>query len=251
MRKLILVLLFTPAFFQTFSYAGQMPLKIMSFNLHCLEDNWVKRLEIFAQEAARISPDIISLQEVCTTETENGIQFLKEKLMMAGYPLQELRVQYTHKSWDKYYEHLVILTKNKIEYSKQGYLPPSPFLRGYVALKIKGKWFLNTHLEFLDGNYRTEEVKFLMNIFPSEQHVIMGDFNSSPTEEDLVLFHHAGYRSYFPGPTFPAHAPQTTIDGFWLSSNFAYSRADVIRFFQNEYAGTYLSDHFAVLISIY
>lgn len=252
------VLLFslTLFFFSTLSFAQNSPgrtpgFSALTFNLHCFDENWEKRLDLLAKEVALLSPTVLAFQEVCTSETASMIEALREKLIKAGYPLQETAAQFTHRAWDKYDEYVIMMSKEPVEGIEQGFLPASPLMRGYVAFKIRGRYFVNTHLEHLDPKYRKEEIEFLTSLFSTGPHVIMGDLNSNPKNVEQNSFKELGYTPFFAGATYPSQKPLSTYDGFWVSKDFEFSSTSTVKtVFTQTYDGLFLSDHVGVLLRL-
>lgn len=235
----------------TMTYAKTNSLSALSFNLHCFENQWEKRLEILAKEIAQLSPSVLAFQEVCTSENASMIDALKDKLLASGYPLQETSSIFTHRAWDKYDEHIVIMSKEKAEAIESGLLPPSPLQRAYVSIKVQNIFFVNTHLEHLDPKYRKEEINFLIKNFAARPHIIMGDLNSNPKNQEQRAFFDSGYTPFFTGPTYPSTKPTMTFDGFWVSQEVSKQPvANTARVFEQSYDGLFLSDHTGVLFKL-
>ncbi len=172
MKNLILFLSFL-LFFSTFA----SELKILTFNIHCMKDDWKFRLEKISDYLASSSPEFIFLQEVCSQKGgEDQILFLKKKLQEKGYPLLQIEAQFTHIAWDIYEEYIVSFSKVQANKVQKGLLPRSPLERGYIGMNYNGDWFINTHLEFHENYYyhRERQIKFLIDNFSRTSHIILG-----------------------------------------------------------------------------
>jgi endonuclease/exonuclease/phosphatase family metal-dependent hydrolase len=228
--------------------------QMVTMNLHCMLDQWQQRLPLILDEIAKQSPDVISFQEVCTNPLsgESQIDFIKNYLATKNYPIQSSEIQYTHPAWGQYDEHLLILGKHPAAQNEHGLLPPSLLQRAYVALKINHTWYINTHLEYrdVDSSIRKEQIVFLINRFIDQQHVIMGDFNSSPKSFEQNGLYQKGYFPFFPDRTFTGDSSnlENAIDGFWFNShllNFVH-KIRGLAFLKEPVDGLRLSDHYAV-----
>lgn len=246
MIKIVLML-----FLMTLSVQAQTePIHAISFNLHCVLEDWKMRIDEIAKHMARARPDFIAFQEVCIDQFNDMPQGILEALARHGYPVASHHIQYGHMAWDKYDEYLMVISRHPIQREEKGFLPKSPLQRSYLAYKVNGIWLINVHLEYRDdwASYRAEQVRFLIDKFKGRPHIIMGDFNSEPTSFEQTLFHDRGYKSYFPGPSRPANNPTMAIDGFWVSpelqGRLSGSRSELL--FKQSHGGIYLSDHLGV-----
>ena len=231
--------------------------KILTLNIHCSHNNWKFRLTHILDKVAQISPDVIAFQEVCEEVSNREMQsaFIKSYLIKKGYPFQAMAEQFTHYAWDnKFKEFVLLISKHKVESIDKGFLPVSPLQRGYVAFLINNVWFINTHLEYKKENtsFREEQINFLMNRYQHLPHVIMGDFNSSPSSVEQSLFIQNDYKDYFPGNTHVNAGDgnaSARIDGYWFS-NLLFNEINFLGgeiILKEKVNGQYLSDHFAVV----
>ena len=226
--------------------------EIFSMNLHCAIEEWEFRVNTILDEVVKINPDIISFQEVCVNKKLNMISFIKNGLMNRGYHSKKVESFFTHKAWDKYDEYILMFSKLDVQKSIKEFLPKSPIIRGYIALKIQGTWYLNVHLEHRRdyAKYRKEQIHYLINKFSSSPHFIMGDFNSSPWDEEQTELHENKYQFYFPGLTHPQPNPTRAIDGFWISNQVMGIKFEAARLFEEAVNGIFLSDHLAVKLKV-
>jgi endonuclease/exonuclease/phosphatase family metal-dependent hydrolase len=232
--------------------------QIVTMNIQCFAGNWKFRLSRILDTFIELSPDVIGLQEVCEDRVNNvsQIEFIRSYLSGQtsgrGYNIQGLEAQLTHQAWGQYEESLVLLTKLKVSAVDKGLLPPSLLQRGYVAFQINRVWYVNTHLEYLPENAlaRRNQFEFLMGRFAGQDHIIGGDFNSSPDSEEQAELKKRGYFDIFPGDSHLGSSGDSTlkIDGFWISPKLrsAISRISSEIFLNQKVQDQYLSDHFAV-----
>jgi endonuclease/exonuclease/phosphatase family metal-dependent hydrolase len=223
-------------------------------NLHCLNDDWKFRFTHIINKIVELSPDIVSLQEVCINPKtgDNAIDYLKSELSRKGYPVAADLSLYTHKAWDQFDEYILIISKKTISAYDSQLFPPSLLQRGYVALKFNDIWFINTHLEYRsdNSNFRNQEIEILRQHFNNTPHVIMGDFNSAPDSIEQSQLGKNGYMSLFPNKSFQGNDGNfaDNIDGFWISPVLrSYTtRASTSVHLNYLVDGKALSDHFAV-----
>ena len=229
--------------------------KTLSINTHCFEDDWQRRLDYICQFITQNDIDVISFQEVCEYDQGNATDYILQKLNDYGYPVNSFCKRFSHMAWNKYREHVLILSKHHAEDIRDADLPHSPFQRVYVALKIKGCWFVNTHLEFQEEwkDYRRNQIEFLASEWKNEQALIMGDFNSNMVDEEQGAFSRDHFAPVFPGKTFPSEAPQTAIDGFWLLNTLRHNNPNILGkllFTDKINEHHYASDHLGVFVEI-
>ncbi|MBK7961941.1 MAG: endonuclease/exonuclease/phosphatase family protein [Bdellovibrionales bacterium] len=236
----------------------QVPLKLVTMNIQCFAGDWQFRLSQILDKFIELSPEVIGLQEVCVDKEskQSQIEFIRNYLLNRPwgktYDLRGLESQFTHEAWGRYDESLVILTKLKVSAVDKGFLPVSLLQRGYVAFLIDGVWYINTHLEYKSENAqaRKSQIEFLVGRFAKQNHVIGGDFNSSPDSEDHARFRREGYLDIFPGDSHLGSDGNSSlrIDGFWISPKFrnAISGISSEVFLNKKVQDQYLSDHFAI-----
>ena len=194
-------------------------LKAFSMNLHCLENDWQKRINTILDSLAAEDISVFAFQEVCIGNGQNQATYLLDKLR-GRYPEDWThQLVYTHRAWDRYDEYLMVIVRGRDAPAQAGTLPASALQRGFIAIRSGGIWVINIHLEYHPDNvnFRREQIEYLVDQFHAVPHIIMGDFNSSPNMDEQRLFHDQGYRAHFPGPTYPATRPEWAIDGFWVS----------------------------------
>ncbi|MBL7671369.1 MAG: endonuclease/exonuclease/phosphatase family protein [Bdellovibrionaceae bacterium] len=235
-----------------------VPLRLVTMNVQCFTGDWQFRLSQILDSFIELSPDVIGLQEVCVDKEskQSQIEFIRNYLVNRPwgktYGLRGIESQFTHEAWGRYDESLVILTKLEVSAVDKGFLPASLLQRGYVAFLIDGVWYINTHLEYKSENAqaRKNQIEFLMGRFAKQNHVIGGDFNSSPDSQDQARLRGEGYLDIFPGDSHLGSDGNSSarIDGFWISPKFrsAISGISSEVFLNKKVQDQYLSDHFAI-----
>ena len=197
---------------------AQTPMNLISVNLHCQNDAWRVRYGYILDEIScqgsrhRFVPGSLRL------DGDGGVDFLEEGLRQRGWNYKASLQEFSHVSFDRYKEYVVIFAKAEASNVFRGKLPESPLQRSYVALKVQGTWFVNLHLEYRDewASYRGSQVRFLVDKFKSEPVVLMGDWNSQHFSDEQSYLRASGFRPIFPGESFPSRGPNVAIDGFWF-----------------------------------
>ncbi len=227
MKALLFLILF-PAL----SFASDM--KIFSMNLHCGLDDWKARMDTVVEEILRNDPDIIGLQEVCFNSEMNMAAYIRSELDKGGYKVLTFETYDTHRSFIKYQEQLLMISKHKSDEAVTGELPGVSVLRnGYVAIRLGQFWFLTSHLHFALPMIRKSQYKFINQKFGKTKTIIFGDLNSNPNDGETNLLKFSGWESFFDGPTYPSSNPDKTFDGFWMTKSF-----------HNEVLSTAIGRHF-------
>lgn len=238
----------------TASVQAQNRRTMITINLHCMLDQWQRRLPIILDQIISQSPDIIAFQEVCSNPStgESQIAYINNYLNHRAYPIHSSEIIYAHAAWGKYDEHLMIVSKHSAIQTDKGLLPASLLQRVFVALKINDIWYINTHLAYrdVDAQNRKDQLQFIINRFASDRHIIMGDFNSSPKSWEQSELYNRGYYPFFPDRTFTGDSSnlEFAIDGFWFDPKIL-KKIHAIRghaFLKDPVDGLRLSDHYAV-----
>jgi endonuclease/exonuclease/phosphatase family metal-dependent hydrolase len=160
--------------------------------------------------------------------------YIRSELNKGGYNVRTLESYDTHRSFIKYQEQLLILSRHDREEVLKGELPGVSFLRnGYVAIRLGDFWFLTSHLHFALPMIRKSQYKFIDQKFGQMKAIIFGDLNSNPESGETGVLKIAGWESYFDGPTYPSSDPTKTFDGLWMTESF-----------HNEVLSTAMDRHF-------
>lgn len=251
MRKYILLITIVIAFSVVDAFASS---KLFSMNIHCMKNSWKQRVSLILDEAIKERSDFINLQEICIYKDESVndfiLSYLKEKTGIQWHA----NIHFMHLAWDKYDEFIGLYTKHSPTDIDAGFLPISPLRRAYVATKVNDIWYVGIHLEHSDswGEYRKEQINFLLNKFGNKKTVLMGDFNSGYEWPEQKIFIDSNWNSYFPGLTYPSHKPYKGIDGFWTSPDLKVNIRQVKMILNTPKSVNneliYLSDHFGVFM---
>lgn len=220
-------------------------------NLHCGLDDWKKRMDVVVNEIVRLNPDVIGLQEVCYNDEMNMAKYIGESLSKKGYPVKSLITIDTHRSFIRYQEQLLLISRHVSQDTDSGYLPGPGILRnGYVSFRIGHLRFLTTHLHFALPAIRRSQYEFLQEKFGRQGIVAFGDMNSNPENSETNVLKKAGWVPFYDGPTYPSDNPTKTFDGFWMSERFheEVMATTIERLFLNQ--RNQPSDHLGISLSI-
>lgn len=240
-------------------------LRIATLNLHCLLEEWDRRVPMIVAELAELDPDVIALQEVCREEGgRDALPDLITRLEAATGATYEFSRAETHLAWDVYQEGIALLTRHSFDQVETIDLPVGIFPRKAIVGKISHDAAVVviavTHLSFGDqGSVRVNQLSFLRDHMESagvngSTQLIVGDLNEGPTGDAIVATTAAGYEDAWAtlhpnndGPTYPVNAPSSRLDYVLLSAPGDAVRArQVQRFLETSVDGLYPSDHLGV-----
>lgn len=220
-------------------------------NLHCGLGDWEARMDDVVNEILKHNPDVIGLQEVCYNKDMNMTADILQKLNQGGYEVKFSRTTDTHKSFLKYQEELLVITRHEVSATIDEDLPSLKFFENrLLAIEIDGTWFVNTHLHFALPQIRTQQYKKISKLFSDKSALLMGDLNSNSGNGESKILKTNNWKDYFNGPTYPSHKPSKTFDGFWTSSLFTKNilKFDMTRLFVD--AVNPPSDHLGVMLEL-
>lgn len=256
---------------------GQMPLKVLSYNLQGMKPGTDSeaRLEHIIQELKVLDPDIIGLQEINEARNQGGADNQARRIADSLTVWADASYNYylckTHLSWNNQYnEYVGIITKYAVSDSGCGQLATGVFPRGVVwnriTTPIGSVNFFNTHLSYNDQNVRKRQVgqirEYIDQIdteYPAVATILTGDFNDTPgtppnallTTGDGGTFYRDTFAEANPGAggyTVPASAPNRRIDYIFLKSTGGFSIDSSATVLNQPYSGgDYLSDHLGVI----
>lgn len=192
-----------------------------SMNLHCGLGDWKSRLDQVIAEALKSDPDVLGFQEVCFNSEVQMTPYILEGLEKGGYHVSFWKTFNTHRSFMKYQEQLLIITKHKVLNSEAAMLPSlKTFENGYVAIELENVWAVTTHLHFALPHIRKSQYQSLNRLFKDRKAIMFGDMNSNPRDGETQVLKSNKWTSIYGGPTYPSNKPRSTFDGFWLSDSF-------------------------------
>lgn len=222
---------------------------ILTFNLHCQFNDWEWRMTQVANTIQKLNPDVVLFQEVC--DEPGGAAMTREIpliLRRAGYPVAWSRAEFTHWAWDgRFQEHLMVLTR-KPPHSFEAYALPSKGIpRKALNITIQQLTVTLLHLDHeKNPQTRAEQIRALIQKnHRNPAWIGMGDWNSSPSDNEQKVIRDQGCRPYFPGPTAPLPTPRVAIDGAW-TCGVRPARAQIV--LHQPIQGRYLSDHAGVFL---
>ena len=245
------------------------PLRVATFNCHCLIDNPATRAKGIAAEIDLLKLHAVGLQEVCQsvgTGGDNFAQALAVELQALTGVAWEHRFAKTHVSWNAYDEGVGLLVPagQVLDWGEQS-LPQGagPFPRKVIWAKVGGGngpfYLYSTHLTIsadpLDREAQAKAILALVNQHATSlPQVVVGDFNDwyaspavSTTKSGPPAFTEA-WGAKHPGAANPGltccHPSfASRIDYVFVKSS-ALSSLDAVELaFDQLYQGAPLSDH--------
>lgn len=208
-------------------------------------------MDMVVDEIVEMNPDVIGLQEVCYNDEMNMTKYIGDSLAKKGYPVKSLLTIDTHRSFLRYQEQLLLISRHPSTEAKSGKLPGPGVLRnGFVSFRVGNQRFLTTHLHFALPAIRRSQYEFLAKEFANQAVIIFGDMNSSPQNSETDVLKKSSWVSFFDGPTYPSNDPVKTFDGFWMSEKFHQEvmATTIERVFLNQRIQP--SDHLGISLSI-
>jgi endonuclease/exonuclease/phosphatase family metal-dependent hydrolase len=271
---------------------------IITFNLANYDDhpNWEKRLELLADEVDNNHADIIVLQEVRfnpdAASSKTSYQNMAEELLSTlhnrhhfyGANIVTQPVMY-YPDGDQPYPQSKSTSADKQSHSWEGL----SIISRYKILET-GTYFLTKADDCHDGNLRAiqyakinvheniyyianahfglssacisanikESVQYLKRIAGNGRLILLGDFNTTPDDQNLHMLKQAGlvdiwdkFHPSEPGYTFPSSAPTKRIDYVFGNAPVAerIMSKDYVRLIgKNKKDGVYPSDHLGMVV---
>ena len=237
--------------------ADGLPLRLMTYNLHCGFDPWGDLdLEAIARVIEAEQPDVVALQEVPRGWVINGsvdaITWLSRRLGMvyafAGTadPL-----------WGN-----AILSRRPILDAQAFDLPPGELLlrRGFLVARFdfgggRELQVIDTHFHHPGAGSAVRELQsraILDHWGGRERTAILGDLNATPGDPEIEMLRREGLNDVAAvagfaagseaGNTYPSQAPAWRIDYIWTSPDLTSSEVMVPR--------ALASDHLPVVVTL-
>ncbi len=247
-----------------------MSLRIATFNIRHDTDRYEERKPLLGAAFAEIDADIIGLQEVRFAGDEAQDAFLGSQLPRRGYRSVDSRS-------DRYpdFGNAILYAVGEGQAQEELRLSRGRSAQR-VLLALPGArmlWFVNTHLHHRPGEpevraeQATEIVRWMAEAPGADGVVIVGDFNTPPSEPAYGVMTAAGYRSALveaqgsePTVTWPSGIQAETMDTdgdpncldyIWVTGDLRVESAKVAA---NTHppgdATIYPSDHFALVAEL-
>lgn len=176
------------------------------------------------EEIIHRNPHVIGLQEVCRNNEVDMSAYILKELKRNKYQVRSYARAETHRSFLKYQEELLIISRMEAKQKTEGSLPSLKFFENkFLGLKIGDTWFVTTHLHFALPSIRSAQYEVLNQAFQNSRTIVFGDMNSHPGNREARIFLTAGWKSFFNGPTYPSSDPDKIFDGFWVTGPLADS----------------------------
>jgi endonuclease/exonuclease/phosphatase family metal-dependent hydrolase len=248
-------------------------LRVVTLNLHCLQDQPVDRLDAAAARLTALGVDLVALQEVCVDPAAgaplaNSAAYLAQRLSAHGRPFSHDFAQ-THLFQDTFPEGVGVVSGLPLAHAEVLDLPVADFPRKaqvvVVATPLGMAAIASTHLSFRqqDAQARLAQAEAVLQglaaLSPAPAlTVIAGDFNTVPGTPPVEAVTTAGYTDAWaaahPGQNGFTHRsdnPTRRIDYLFFRSAAGapapVQAASVALEFASPYTpGQWVSDHIAV-----
>lgn len=244
-------------------------LRILTFNIRNITDRYDERKPLLGAAFASINPDLAGLQEVMFSEPRQD-DFLAHQL-----PARDYQAVDAHSGRFPDFGNAILVGAGELQASEELRLSHNRVAhRVLVALpRQRMLWFANTHLHHVpaEPEVRAEQAKaicaWMADAPRADAAIIVGDFNSPPSEPAYTTMREAGWRSAFfeangaePAVTWPSGIQAETMDTdgdpncldyIWLSGSArALSAWLAANHPPVEDPTIYPSDHFAVVAEV-
>lgn len=197
---------------------------IFSMNLHCALGDWKTRTDTVVTEIIKRNPEIIGLQEVCYNSEVDMAKYIVEELKRRRYPVVFAQTADTHRTFVKFHEQLLIISRITVTRHEESWLPSMKFFENkYLAIDTGKFWAVTTHLHFALPQIRERQFRMISKRFTDKKAVVFGDLNSNPENGETSVLHTGLWTAFYGEPTYPASNPTKTFDGFWVTKSFAES----------------------------
>jgi endonuclease/exonuclease/phosphatase family metal-dependent hydrolase len=233
---------------------------VATANLRCLIDDWPARRPRLVAALAEANPDLIALQEVCSSDEQDNLTELLSALSTATGRTYHVARTTTHRAWDTYHEGLAVISATPIDAQRVLELPSNRLPRAAVMIRTQTALgplaFASTHLnaEVEEAPARGRQADAIRAALdgwaPGTLRLVAGDFNEGPNGPATGGMVGGGYADLWArahpddlGATFPAHAPETRIDYLFVQP--APVVLEVQRFL-HAVDGVYPSDHLGI-----
>ncbi len=251
-------------------------LKLLSLNLHCLEENNIpEKQDLIVETILEKEIDIIFLQEVAQY-ADSPLLFENIKETNYGFEVQEkLRkkgVEYFYyfdiikHSFGKYDEGIAILSKYELYDIKANYISKSnefhfwrtrKMIKGDLHLQNNKISLVSSHLGWTDEyeNFENQVERMLSHVDRNNILLLVGDFNVSPgTEEYKYILSkelvdlYGSNKKYLFDPThkknMDLHQGETRIDYFFSNHKLEVINREIL------FSRDTVSDHYGVFIEV-
>lgn len=252
------------------------PVRVATFNCHCLLDNPLLRARGIAAEIVRLAPDVVALQEICQTAAspkDNFAAAIVAELKTLTGQSWTFTFERTHQSWSVYDEGIGLLVPpGRLVAAGAAALPqgqgtfPRKVAWARVARAPSDFYGYSTHLTISsDPADRAAQAQAILALVAqhgtaSLPQVVMGDFNDwygsaalSAMKGGPPAFVDA-WGAFHPGaadPGLSCCAPNfaTRIDYVLVRDSTLSQFVEVELAFDQPYGGVALSDHRGLFVT--
>ena len=238
---------------------------VLTLNIWNYTYHWDKRLDLIVKLISKENPDVIFLQEVMQTDSENQADIIS-KLLGSEYSYVFAPTEKYHGDWTG----TAIISKHKIlELSQDRQDSQDNFKRSALLATIENINFINTHLS-LSKTARARNIEEILKIIrdltgsivfggdfnchtndPVVMKIIENDFQNTyqgteptwPVDNDLVL---RAYQERYPGKELPYKIVPEHMDNIFVKGLVVQDS----RLLSEKLGDIYASDHFGVVAKL-
>lgn len=244
---------------------GPLELSVASINLRHDSDCWEERFELIGQEIARLSADLIGMQEVeiAVEQAELLEQMARDSgLEYAAHQEQKTGLAVLSGEGIAIFARAAIAEQRMLDLQ---YGRPAILDRIDLDPEAEGAelLFVNTHLHHQGGDeVRRPQMQAILDAIAGEEGpvILTGDLNATPDSETLAIAYQAGFvdAGENAGPTSPIRLakdpaltqnPRNRIDYILVRGPVEVLEAE-IAFDQPAENGLYPSDHLGLVARV-
>jgi endonuclease/exonuclease/phosphatase family metal-dependent hydrolase len=243
-------------------------LVVVTLNLRCQADDWPARRPLVLEALARLSPDLIALQEDCAAPGQ-APQSLELRAELAarvgrGYAWRRVVTHQAEHEGARFDEGLAVLSAWPLDALAEGgavdlYHVNFPRKAQAWTMRVGEApvHVLAAHFDYGSGaaGAREGSARALLEVLPGgDRAVVLGDLNATPDSAAYATLSAAlrdlwgEARPDVSGETVPADAPTRRIDYVFASATFGPVRDAVL--LDERDGDTWLSDHLGVAVTV-
>jgi endonuclease/exonuclease/phosphatase family metal-dependent hydrolase len=243
-------------------------LRLATFNIRNITDRYSERKPLLGAAFAAINADIIGLQEVVFSEPRQD-DFLSGQL-----PERHYRSLVSRHAEHPNFGNAILVATGEVQAHEELRLSLGRSAqRALVIIEGRALWFVNTHLHHKpeEPAVRVEQanaiVEWMAAAPAAHATVIVGDFNTPPSEPAYAVMKSAGFRSAYvqanraeppvtwpsgiQAPTMDTEGAPNCLDYLWLAGGLEVASARLAATGHPAEDHTlYPSDHFAVVAEV-
>jgi endonuclease/exonuclease/phosphatase family metal-dependent hydrolase len=243
-------------------------MRLATFNIRNINDRYGERKPLLGAAFAAINTDIIGLQEVVFSEPR------QDDFLSAQLPERHYRSLVSRHAKNPNFGNAILVATGEVQAHEELRLSfGRSAQRALVIVEGRALWFVNTHLHHKpeEPAVRVEQAKAIVEWMAAAPAahvtVIVGDFNTPPSEPAYTVMTSAGYRSAcheangaeppvtwpsgIQAPTMDTEGDPNCLDYVWVAGGLRVASARLAATeHPPEDPTLYPSDHFALVAEV-